>query len=216
MDGNALHGRNDDPLDVSARVARVVHGRVPAVLRVIFVAMLGASPDVVEVLPVGIDELDGGAVAVHVDDCPQRAPCLHAAEEHALFLPVHAKVHVSGGGDVVEEHRIPFGEPLGHGLRPVAWFVREVRAGVPWKAISQVDRVVAGETEPDHAAPVVRDLEEFDTDLFANANGSSAERDAPAEAFVSSGDGSAIAESDIFTVNMMEHQRWQIVRARAG
>ena len=165
MDGNALHGRNDDPLDVSARVARVVHGRVPAVLRVIFVAVLGASPDVVEVLPVGIDELDGSAVAVHVDDCPQRAPCLHAAEEHALLLAVHAEVHVPGGGDVIEEHRVPFGEPLGHGLRPVAGFVREVRAGVPWKAISQVDRVVAGETEPDHAAPVVRDLEEFDTDL---------------------------------------------------
>lgn len=52
--------------------------------------------------------------------------------------------------------------------------------------------------------------------LFANPNGSGAERDAPAEAFVSSGDGSAIAESDILTVNMMEHQRWQIVRARIG
>ena len=52
--------------------------------------------------------------------------------------------------------------------------------------------------------------------LFANPNGSCAERDASAEALVSSGDGPTIAESDILTVNMMEHQRWQIVRARAG
>lgn len=42
--------------------------------------------------------------------------------------------------------------------------------------------------------------------LFANPDGSCAECDAPAEAFVSSGDGTAIAESDILTMNLMERQ----------
>lgn len=70
MDRHALHGRNYNPLDISARVARVVHGRMPAVLRVILVAMLGSSSDVIEVLPVRIDELDRCAVTVHIDDGP--------------------------------------------------------------------------------------------------------------------------------------------------
>lgn len=165
MDRNALHGRNDDPLNVSARVARVVHGRVPAVLRVILVAMLGASPDVVEMLSVRIDKLDGCAVAIDIDDSPQWTSCLDTAEEYALFLAIHAEVHVPSGRDVIEEYRVPFGEPLGHGLRPVTGFVRQVRTGVPRKAISQVDRVVTSETEANHAAPIIRDLEEFNTDL---------------------------------------------------
>lgn len=74
-------------------------------------------------------------------------------------------MHVPCGRDVIEEHRVPFGESLGHGLRPVTGFVGQVWTGVPRKPISEVDRVVAGETETDHAAPIVRDLEEFDADL---------------------------------------------------
>lgn len=165
MDRHSLHGRNYNPLDVSARVARVVHCRVPAVLRVVLVAVLGPSSDVIEVLPVRIDELDRCAVTVHVDDGPQWAPCLDTAEEHALFLAIYPEVHVPRGRDVIEEHRVPFGESLGHGLRPVTGFVGQVWAGVPRKPISEVDRVVAGETETDHATPIVRDLEEFDADL---------------------------------------------------
>lgn len=40
--------------------------------------------------------------------------------------------------------------------------------------------------------------------LFTNSNGPRAERDTLAEALVSSGDGPAIAEPDIVTMNLME------------
>jgi len=165
MDRHALHRRHDYPFDVSAGVAGVVHGRVPAVLRVVLVAVLGAPADVVEVLTIRVDELDRRAVAVNVNDRPQRAAGLDAAEEEALLLAIHAKVHVAGRRDVIEEHRVPFGEPLGERLSPVAGLVCQIWTRVSRQAAPQVDRVVAGEAEADHAAPIVGDLQKLDADL---------------------------------------------------
>jgi len=64
-------------------------------LRIVLVAVLGAAPDVVEVLAIWIDELDCRAVAVNVDNRPQRTPGLDTAEEEALLLAVYTKVHVA-------------------------------------------------------------------------------------------------------------------------
>lgn len=165
MNRHVLHRRNDDPFDVPAGVAGIVHGRVPAVLRIVLVAVLGAPAYVVEVLAVRIDELDRGAVAVDVDDRPERATGLDAAEEEALLLAIHAEVHVAGRRDVVEEHRVPLREPLGERFSPVARLVRQIRTRVPRQTAAEIDRVVAGETETDHAAPVVGDLQELDANL---------------------------------------------------
>ena len=70
MDGRILHGRNDDSLNVSASVADVVHGRVPAVLRIIFVAMVGTFFNIVEVLSIRIHELDFGAIPIYINNRP--------------------------------------------------------------------------------------------------------------------------------------------------
>lgn len=70
MDGHVLHGRNDDPLNVSTRIADVVHGRVSAVLSIVLIAVLGTFLDIVEVLPIWVHELDLSAVSVDVDDGP--------------------------------------------------------------------------------------------------------------------------------------------------
>lgn len=96
MNRHVLHRRHDDPFDVSAGVAGIVHSRMPAVLRIVFIAMLGAPTYVVEVLAIRIDELDRGAVTVNVDDRPERAPGLDPAEEEALLLAIDAEMHVAG------------------------------------------------------------------------------------------------------------------------
>lgn len=165
MNRHVLHRRHDDPFDVSAGIAGVVHGRVPAVLRVVLVAVLGTPTYVVEMLAIRVDELDRGAVAVNVDDGPERAPGLDAAEEETLLLAIDAKVHVAGRRDVVEQYRVSLREPLGERLSPVPWLVRQVRTRVPRQTASQIDRIVAGEAETDHAAPVVGNLQELDADL---------------------------------------------------
>lgn len=155
---DGLHGRDDDPLDgVPAGVARVLEGGgVPAVLGIVLVAaVLGAAPNVVEVLAVRVEELDGRAVAVDVDYGPERAPGLDPAEEDALLLAVDPEVDVASGGDVVEEDRVALGESLGQGLGPVAGLVRQVGAGVTGQSAPQVYRVVAREPETYNSAPVV-------------------------------------------------------------
>lgn len=113
MDRHALHGRNDDSLDVPASIASIVHRRVPAVLRIVFVTMLRASSDIIKMLPIGIDEFDGSAVTVDVDNRPQWATSFDAAKEETLFFPINAEVNVSGGCDVIKENCVRFGEPLG-------------------------------------------------------------------------------------------------------
>ena len=165
MNANISHGGYDDPLDVSARIAGVVHGGMPAVLRIVLVAVLGAAAHVVEVLSVRVDELDGSAVTVDVDYRPQRTARLDAAEEHALLLAVNTEVHVTSRGDVVEQHSVAFGETLGEGFSPVSGLVGEVWAGVAGQTVTEVHRVVRGEAEADDAAPVVRDLQELDAYL---------------------------------------------------
>lgn len=165
MNRHVLHRRHDDPFDVSTSVAGVVHSRVPAVLRIVLVAVLGTPTYVVEVLTIRIDELDRGAVAVDVDNRPKRTPGLDAAEEEALLLAIDAKVHVAGRRDVVEEYRISLRESLGKRLSPVTWLIRQIWTRVPRQTAPEIDRVVAGEAETDHAAPVVRDLQELHADL---------------------------------------------------
>lgn len=165
MNRHALHGRHDDSFDVPTGVAGIVHRRVPAVLRVVLVAVLRTSANVVEVLAIRIDELDRRAVAVDVDNRPYRTPSLDAAEEDAFLLAVHAEVHVSGGRDVVEEHRVPLSESFGEGLSPVARFVGQIGTRVPRQAAPEVDRIVAGEAETNNAAPIIGYLQELHTDL---------------------------------------------------
>lgn len=131
MNRHALHGRYDNSLDVPAGIAGIIHGRVPAVLRIVFIAVLGAASNIVEVLAIRIDELDRRAVAVDVDDRPQRTSGLDTAEEETLLFTIYAEVHVAGRRDVVEQHRVSLGESFGEGLSPVARLVRQIRASVP-------------------------------------------------------------------------------------
>lgn len=215
MNRHALHRRYNYPFNVSAGVAGIVHGRVPAMLRIVLVAVLGAPADVVEVLAIRIDKLDGRAVAINVNDRPQWTASLDAAEEEALLLAIDAKVHVAGRCDVIEEHRIPLSEPLGEGFSPVTGLIRQIRTRVSWQTASQVDRVVAGETETDHAAPIVGDLQKLDADLLAYSHGSGAKGDTLAKALVPPGDRAAIAQPDVVTVNVVKRQRRQVVGTRA-
>jgi len=95
MNRHVLHGWHDDPFDVSTGVAGIVHGRVPAVLRIVLVTVFGAPTYVVEMLAIRINELDRGAIAVDVDNRPKRAPGLDAAEEESLLFAIDAEVHVA-------------------------------------------------------------------------------------------------------------------------
>lgn len=165
MNRHVLHRGHDDSFDIPAGVAGIIHGRVPAMLRIVFVTVLDAPTYVVEVLAIWIDKLDRGAVTVDIDDCPERTPGLDAAEEETLLLAIDAEVHVTGRCDIVEEHRVPLREPLGERLSPVAWLVRQIRTRVSRQTTPQIDRIVAGEAETDHAAPIVGDLQELHADL---------------------------------------------------
>lgn len=165
MDRHILHGRHDDPFDIPASVVGIVHGRVPAVLRIVLVAVLGASAYVVEMLTIRIDELDRSAVAIDVNNRPERAPSLNAAEEETLLLAIDTEVHVAGRCDVIEEHRIPLREPLSKRLGPIARLIRQIRTRVPRQTAPKIDRVVASEAETDHTAPIVGDLQELHADL---------------------------------------------------
>jgi hypothetical protein len=162
---DGLHGGDDNPFDVPAGVARVIHGRVSAVLGIVLVAVLGAATYIVKTLAVWVDELDSRTVPVDVDHRPDRTARLHSAEEDALLLAVHAKVYVARGRDVVEQDSATFGESLGKCLGPVAGLVSQVGAGVAWQSIAHIYRVVAREAKPYDTAPVVRDIQDLDAYL---------------------------------------------------
>lgn len=85
--------------------------------------VLADPPRVVE-LVADVHELDRGGVPVYVDEGPERAPGLDAAEEDALLLAVDAEVDVARRGHVVEEDGVLAAEALGQGLGPVAGLVR--------------------------------------------------------------------------------------------
>lgn len=153
-------------LHVAPGIARVVLRRASAVLRVLLVAaVLCPAAYVVEVLAMRVDELDGRAVAIDVDNRPQWTTRLNAREENALLVTVDPKVNVTRRRDVVEKDSVALGKTLGQSFCPVAGLVGEIGTGVARQAVAQVDWIVAGETEAYYAAPIVGDLEEFDAYL---------------------------------------------------
>ena len=165
MDGHVLHGRNDDPLDVSARIADVVHGRVSTVLSIVLIAVLGTFLNVVEVLPIRVYEFDLSAVSVDIDDGPQWSSSFDTAEEDSFFLPINSKVNISSRCHIIEKDWIPISESLSQSFRPVSWFIRQIRASVFRQSVAQIYWVVACESKTDDTAPVVGNCEELDADL---------------------------------------------------
>lgn len=165
MNRHVLHRRHDDSFDIPTGVTGVVHGRVPAMLRIVLVTVLGTSTYVVEVLAIRIDKFDRGAVTIDVDDRPERTPSLDAAEEETLLLAIDTKVHITSRRNVIEEYCISLCKSLGERFGPITWLIRQIWARVPWQTASEIDRVVAGKAETNHAAPIVGNLQELHADL---------------------------------------------------
>jgi hypothetical protein len=66
------------------------------------------------------------AVAIKVEQRPHWPPGLDSSEENALFLTVHAKMHITGAGDVEKEDRVLNGISFRQRLGPEANLVGEV------------------------------------------------------------------------------------------
>ena len=129
---DTLHGRYDNPIDVSASIACIVHSRVYTVLSIVFIAVLCATSNIVEMLTIRIDEFDGCTVAVNVDYRPQRTASLYTTEEYTFFLAVDTEMYVTGRCDVVKEYSVTFGESLGQCFCPITGFVGQIWTGVTW------------------------------------------------------------------------------------
>lgn len=183
-------------------------------LRIVLVTVLGTSTYVVEVLAIRIDKFDRGAVTIDVDDRPERTPSLDAAEEETLLLAIDTKVHITSRRNVIEEYCISLCKSLGERFGPITWLIRQIWARVPWQTASEIDRVVAGKAETNHAAPIVGNLQELHADLLAYSHGSGAKSNTLAKALMPSSDRTAIAQPDVVTVHVMKRQRWQIVGTR--
>lgn len=77
-----------------------------------------------------VHKLDGGRVAVNIDEGPEGTSGFHAAEEDAFLFAVDAEVDIAGGGHVIEEDGVLAAEALRKGLRPIAGLISKVGAGV--------------------------------------------------------------------------------------
>lgn len=158
-----------------------------------------------------VQELDGGAVAVHIDDGPEGATRLAARNEDSLLLAVDAKVDISGGSDVVEEDVVALTVSLVEGLDPEAGLVGEVRARVLGQVVALGCWVADSEAESDDAAPVVGDVAELDADALVDSHGPGTECDAFAEALDTLGHPALLRQPDVIAMHLVERQRRQIV-----
>ena len=108
---------------------------------------------------------------------------MHSAEEQSVLLSIHAIHHIAPSRHVEEQHRVLLRVPLGQRLRPIARFIRKIRARVA-RQLGAVDRrrVAGGETEPNDAAPACGHVAELDVDALVDGDRPVAEADALAEA----------------------------------
>ena len=131
--------------------------------------------------PPRVHQLNDIAVAVHINKSPQRPPCIHAAEENPLVLPIHPKHDVPRIVHIVVHHRVFISKLLRQGLGPEAGLVGEVRTGIFGQIPGEGARVRGGESEPDRTGPALGFLDEADVDLFVDAHRAVGEDDRLAE-----------------------------------
>ncbi len=96
--------------------------------------------------PAHVHQFNGRAVAVQIDEAPERLPRVHAGEEDPFVASVHAEVDVAVGREVVVDERVGLGVALGQRLGPVAGLPGQVRAGVLGKALHRRG-IVRGESQ---------------------------------------------------------------------
>lgn len=123
-------------------------------------------------------------------------------------------MHFARRGHIVEQHIVAMAEALMQGLAPEARPIGQIWTCILWQRSHQRGRIDAGEAEPNNAAPVVRNLREFDAHAFVHLDWPCAERDALAEAFVAAGDLAVARYPNVVTVHIVEGQWRQIVGSR--
>ncbi len=96
--------------------------------------------------PAHVHKFNGRAVAVQIDEAPERLPRVNAGEEDPLVAPVHAEVDVAVGREVVVDERVGLGVALGEGLGPVAGLPGQIGAGVLGQALHRRG-IVRGESQ---------------------------------------------------------------------
>lgn len=79
-----------------------------------------------------------------------------------------------------------------------------------------VQRVFAGEPEPEHTAPIVGNLEKLDVHLLVDRHWPTAERHSFAKAVDPFGDEPVLVQSDVLAVHVVEPQGRQVRIDRAG
>lgn len=142
--------------------------------------------DVVQVAT-HVDQVDGGAVAVQVDQGPQGPSGVHPRKEDAPVLAIDAEMNVSVARDGKVDEYIGLGRvPLAHGLGPVSRHAGQVGAGVLGQS-AQVSRVVGGEAHPDDPVPSGAEIDNLQIDSFSNGYWSVTEQDSVTKALDSSG-----------------------------
>ena len=104
-----------------------------------------------------VHQLDGRAVAIEVDQAPERLARIDPCEENAFVATVDAKMDIAVRCEVVVDESVGFGVALRKSLGPVAWLAGQVGAGILGQAL-HCCWVVRGEAQSEMLKDIKKKL----------------------------------------------------------